>query len=322
MNNFRILKSYIWLLFGFLLFVVTKKNTEKGYQALISTFCSSKGKSNDFLSKLISFFEKRKNSSSDQILSITKAIKEDGFFVLDNYLSKEDLNSLEDLTREYKCSGRGSDDKELLVTRESLFENASIKSTRLDYSESDLVKSKIVQKIATDPLFTGVAEQYLASKPKIDIVALWWTIANKKINLVEDAQMYHFDMDRIKWLKIFVYLSDVNSGNGPHKFIRASHLSGKIPSVLLKKGYSRLEDQELFEVFDAKDEITFCGQRGTIIFEDTRGLHKGQPILDGHRLVFQLEYTNSLFGAPTNKHITNFVPTKGNEALFSAYSNP
>ena len=33
------------------------------------------------------------------------------------------------------------------------------------------------------------------------------------------AQMFHFDMDRPKWLKFFIYINDVNEKNGPHFFI-------------------------------------------------------------------------------------------------------
>ena len=43
-------------------------------------------------------------------------------------------------------------------------------------------------------------------------------------------------------------------------------------------------------------EIT--GPRGTIIAADTCGLHKGKLVERGSRLILQLEFTNSLFGAP------------------------
>jgi hypothetical protein len=36
--------------------------------------------------------------------------------------------------------------------------------------------------------------------------------------------------------------------------------------------------------------------RGTLIAVDTSGLHKGKPVVAGHRLILQLEYTSALFG--------------------------
>ena len=38
-----------------------------------------------------------------------------------------------------------------------------------------------------------------------------------------------------------------------------------------------------------------------MIVEDTRGLHKGKHVENGDRLVFQLQYTSSLFGKTIDK---------------------
>jgi hypothetical protein len=39
------------------------------------------------------------------------------------------------------------------------------------------------------------------------------------------------------------------------------------------------------------------GPRGTILAEDTRGLHKGKPVAKGDRLVLEFEFSSSMFGA-------------------------
>ena len=57
----------------------------------------------------------------------------------------------------------------------------------------------------------------------------------------------------------------------------------------------RFTDAEVDDAF-AGAAVTIAGSRGTVFFADTRGLHKGLPLVRGHRLVFQLEYTTSLFG--------------------------
>ena len=46
---------------------------------------------------------------------------------------------------------------------------------------------------------------------------------------------------------------------------------------------------------DPEDMVEIGGPRGTIFAEDTRGLHKGKHLLTGDRLLFQLEFSNSLF---------------------------
>jgi hypothetical protein len=65
---------------------------------------------------------------------------------------------------------------------------------------------------------------------------------------------------------------------------------------LLKKGYQRTADGEVFRHFSRNRERSFVGKAGTMIAEDTIGLHKGQNVQKGDRLVLQIQYTNSLFG--------------------------
>ena len=47
-----------------------------------------------------------------------------------------------------------------------------------------------------------------------------------------------------------------------------------IPSSMLKKGYARLTDEEVEGYYGKDKVIEFIAPRGTIIAEDTRGLHK------------------------------------------------
>jgi hypothetical protein len=103
-------------------------------------------------------------------------------------------------------------------------------------------------------------------------------------------------MDRIKWLKFFVYLTDVGPDNGPHSFVEGSHRSGEVPASLLQKGYSRLTDDEVGATFSSDRFVEFVAPRGTVIAEDTRGLHKGKHVTRGDRLIFQMQFSNSLFG--------------------------
>jgi hypothetical protein len=163
-----------------------------------------------------------------------------------------------------------------------------------DCSFADLMQAEIFQSLVSEPLFLSVAADYLGTIPKLDPCNAWWTVSSKD---KDDslAQEYHFDMDTIRWLKVFIYLSDVTPQNGPHCFMEGTHRSGMIPLALRKKGYSRLTDEEVFRYFPKQNEITFNGAKGTVIFEDTRGLHKGQPVLEGSRLILSLQFSNVLF---------------------------
>jgi hypothetical protein len=78
--------------------------------------------------------------------------------------------------------------------------------------------------------------------------------------------------------------------------VSGSHRRGAIPQKLLEQGYSRLTDEEVEQQYKKDDFIEFSAPRGTIIAEDTRGLHKGKNVVREDRLVLQFQFCNSLFG--------------------------
>jgi hypothetical protein len=126
----------------------------------------------------------------------------------------------------------------------------------------------------------------------MDLIAMWWSAPFHGAAKSEAAQMYHFDLDRIKFLKFFFYITDVDSETGPHCYVRKSHK--RLPPSLLKEG--RLTDDEVEIGFGKENMMELGGKRGTIMAVDTRGLHKGKDLVMGKRLLFQIEFANSMFG--------------------------
>jgi hypothetical protein len=54
-----------------------------------------------------------------------------------------------------------------------------------------------------------------------------------------------------------------------------------------------------------------------VFLADTRGLHRGLNLQRGHRLVFQMEYACSLFGAPVSRALLPAPPRELSEAMHS-----
>jgi ectoine hydroxylase-related dioxygenase (phytanoyl-CoA dioxygenase family) len=160
----------------------------------------------------------------------------------------------------------------------------------------DLLANPEVQNLLADQSLATVAQDYLESRPSIDVLAMWWHTAFSDVPDSEAAQYFHFDMDRPKWLKCFIYLTDVTPESGPHVFVAGSHRTGGIPPEFLRRGYVRLMDDEVLAEYGARNIIEFSAPRGTIILEDTRGLHKGANVRRGDRLMLQIQFSNSLFG--------------------------
>lgn len=138
--------------------------------------------------------------------------------------------------------------------------------------------------IANDPFILRVVSEYFGCKPIINDIEAWWSLPGRE--KPHEAQYFHRDDDAIRFVKLFIYLTDVGDGDGPHVFVRGSHRSRK-----LLDGGVRRTDEEVAASHDASDIRRFTGPAGTVFLEDTYGLHKGELPRDNPRLILQVRYT-------------------------------
>ena len=145
-----------------------------------------------------------------------------------------------------------------------------------------------ISKISQSPFFLNIAKSYLNSE-KI-ILRPHCIISNSFSVDVEtkkkNAQFFHYDADYKKFFKVFIYLNDVGQDNGPHTFVQKTHKKKK----LRHSHAERIHDEEIIKFYGEDNIKTFVGKKGTIIFEDTFGFHKGRPPINGSRLALILEY--------------------------------
>ena len=94
---------------------------------------------------------------------------------------------------------------------------------------------------------------------------------------------------------------------------------------MLRRGYVRLSDDEVHGHYGTAREVEFVAPRGTVIVEDTRGLHKGKAVSGSSRLILQLQFSNSLFGGQYARARIGRVVDPGLQTLMQAapdvYSN-
>ncbi len=301
LDPIKIALNSLQLIYGILVYRLSRKTPPVAYQALVGLYCLTQGKSNDFLSSAISWLSPPSKTGPAmgvlgdldelKLSEITKEIEQKGYYVFPIRLSQDLCDGLLRIGSEEKMMVRGMEKK-----AHQVYSPTAPQGVRYDFNPEDLLKFPLVQEFLADQSLLALAKSYLKTDPVIDIVDMWWHTSFSKNPDKDAAQFYHFDMDRIKWLKFFFYVTDVNPESGPHCFVAESHRTGGTPKSLLQKGYARLTDEEVLSVFPESSIIEFNGIRGTIIAEDTRGLHKGKHVVKGDRLIFQLEYTNSLFG--------------------------
>jgi ectoine hydroxylase-related dioxygenase (phytanoyl-CoA dioxygenase family) len=224
-------------------------------------------------------------------------LQENGVVVFPSVLSDQAIQRLRAFTESTPAMVRRMDgqDGDLYVGKE-IYTGGKPEAVRYDYDTSDLLNHKDIQALLADGSIITVVQEYLGCQPTADVLSMWWHTAFHDQPDSEAAQLFHFDMDRIKWLKIFIYLTDVGQENGPHSFVRGTHRTGAIPLDVLRRGYVRLSDEDVSALYSENDILSFTAPRGSIIVEDTRGFHKGVNVLGDSRLILQLQFSNSLFG--------------------------
>jgi hypothetical protein len=278
------------------------------YQSMIRLFCLTSGRSNDFVSRIISVFDKPLSLpdyhgvlgdySKNDTIKIAKGIEENGFYIFEQKLPLASIDTIYQFSLAQECIVRKLDEEDINGPElRAFYDQNNPRSSVYDVPLDVVNSNQAIQNLLSDHSILGVAQSYLKSSPKVEPAGLTWSTAfsNKPQN--NSAQLFHFDMDRFKWLKFFIFLTDVTMETGPHVFIQKSHKTGGIPPALLKAGYSRHTDESVSQYYSQNDIKTFIVPAGTIIAEDTRGLHKGTNLIKGDRLMLQLQFSNSLFGA-------------------------
>lgn len=157
--------------------------------------------------------------------------------------------------------------------------------------------------IANDPNILSIVSHYLGCRPTIEHILAWWSIAGRPAPIEE--QFFHRDNPSVRFLKLFVYLSDVSDTDGPHVFIRGSQRTNELlaPS-------RRFKDQDVFALAGKDRVVRFTGSFGTAFLEDTFGLHRGEVPQTSDRLIFQVTYSTmpepSSFAEARNADISGY----------------
>jgi len=299
-------KNAIKFAAGYIEFALTGRTAGYAHQAMIQLFLLSGGKALDLLNAIISKLSGQYklpsrgllgDMSGERLKIILNSLQQNGYYVFEDRLGIEACDELLNLALNKKVIKKAVDGEGASTEIECLYNRDTPAAVRYELKTEDLLNHKQVQKLLADNSILSLAQSYLGAIPKLDVLASWWHTAYSKQPDKNAAQFFHFDMDRPKWLKFFIYVTDVKTENGPHSFISGTHRSGMLPQSILDKGYARLDDGECEAIYGHDKIIEFCGPRGTIIAEDTRGLHKGKHVQTDDRLVFQIQYSNSLFGA-------------------------
>lgn len=298
-NLFAYLFHYPSVFFGILAFTLTRKTPWVSYWSMRKLY-ATRGPA---IMKMISYFCEKLDSKHHRpeswdknsifnytdvdVKKISDAVKKDGYCIMPFQLPDTYIDQLTKLATTAECTLR-----QVPVPGRHRINLEKPIAPWYKITEDYLVADKNVIQLANDSLFLDIAKAYIGKPPINDLLALWWTMPFEGADKDLLAQMYHFDYDRLNFIKFFFYLTDVDLTNGPHCFIKGSH-ANKSSEFSQDRRYT---DEEILKNYGKENEIIMTGHRGMILAEDTSGFHKGLSPEIGHRLMFQLEYTSCLFG--------------------------
>lgn len=145
--------------------------------------------------------------------------------------------------------------------------------------------------IANDPSVLSAVSAALGARPIISSMTAWWSIPHA--GAAREAELFHRDVDDWRFIKLFVYLTDVDHESGPHAYIPGSHTSDRLREI------RRYSDDEVETAYPGKCLI-ISGPAGKAFLENTQGLHRGIPPRSRMRLLFQVIYSlsRSPYGPP------------------------
>jgi hypothetical protein len=318
----RYIKAWNRVLWGASMLALEGKTPQSAHQALVHLFIASGGRANDFLARVVELFHPPYrlsqsagvlgNLMQQDLARIQRQLEIDGYCVFENCLSAEFCERILQATLAVDCLILGDEESARPEQVYGRYNRQAPTAAKYLLTVDDTTDIKEVQELISDPSLINVAQNYLRSKPIFSGISLWWSPAIKDVPDSEAAQEFHWDMERIRWIRFFIYLTDVTHDSGPHCFIKGTHRTGAIPEELLRYGYARHPDERILSFYGRDAYREFVGPRGTIIAEDSRGFHKGMLPTKRERLILAFELSNTTFGANKRHNIRNIrIPRFG-----------
>ena len=129
---------------------------------------------------------------------------------------------------------------------------------------------------------------------------LWWTFVadGTLLDRRRFGQMFHYDLDNYRFVKIFFYLTNVDSTSAPHVCIKGSHRKKRLSYKLFRRGYY---DKELADYYGSDKLLELYGEAGFGFAQDTSCFHKGTTSNSRERVFLFLQFAVNDSGVETDQ---------------------
>lgn len=204
--------------------------------------------------------------------SIVSAVRRQGFYVWNNFLSPEVCKSL--------CENIDS----ILLQHPGLVHPATLSDLRL-YGIENICDD--FRSIAADKTLSNIANIYF-NEPTRTAFALGARLESSELNLGSGGG-WHRDSN-FPQLKAMVYLSDVEEQHGPFQLVSGSHrfMTAVSDNIIGRQMYGEVrwtgeKVERVLNKTNLERLKTFVGGAGTLIIFDSSTIHRGTPISEGRR---------------------------------------
>lgn len=152
-----------------------------------------------------------------------------------------------------------------------------------DYAMADVLQCPHILDVVNHPALIALATSYLGCKPTISQVAIRRAFPSDTAAV--SVQRFHRDAEDWRYVKLIVFLSDVDREGGPHFFVLGSHLE---QAPLRLKSHS---DADIVASHGAHAIAEVTGPSGFGFVIDSAGIHKGASPTKHRRLMLQIQYS-------------------------------
>ncbi len=139
-----------------------------------------------------------------------------------------------------------------------------------------------------------LANTYLELWSKLEYVDMWYSVPQPEEAARIASQRWHRDFNDKHLLKAFLYLVDVDEGTGPFQYVPGSAPGGRYgdawPWRPLGENYP--PEEELESRIPADVVQTFTGAKGTLLFCNTAGFHRGGFATTAPRVLATATYSS------------------------------
>ena len=130
-------------------------------------------------------------------------------------------------------------------------------------------------RLGVNPRLLDLANAYLGMRSKLEYVDVWYTPPAGGEER-QSSQRWHRDFNDRHLLKAFIYLVDVDEQTGPFEYVPRSAPGGELDRLWPWRplGDNYPPEDEFGDRVDG-NSVTFTAPKGTIIFCNTAGFHRG-----------------------------------------------